>query len=250
MRCDRQIPCTTCSRRGLARSCLYSNEAKEVILPRSAGSVHERIHQLESLIISLAGQNTNALLCLTTDGGSTSGPPNISAQLRANTDADSPGPEDPALQGPLLTALSSASPNASCASSIAIGANANVPSVPLDGGCMKFNSSGTGKYLSSSHWAAILDSIAELKDHFEKEEEIRYMATNFQPGDTVHPSWPRLLYSHQHVTKAEILSSIPTRRVADRLVSRYFGLNIASGMSTILKLESFRSANNSALPDH
>ena len=216
---------------------MYSNDAQEAVLPQSAGSVHERIHQLESLIISLAGQNTNAPFRLTTDGKSISGPPNRSARLQGNTDAESPRLDDPALQGPLVTALSSATPSASCVSSITIEANATISSVPLDGGCMKFNSSGTGKYVSSSHWAAILDSIAELKDHFEKEEEIRCTATNFQPGNTVHPSWPQLLYSHQQVTKADILTSIPTRRIADSLVSRYFGLNIASGKSTISKLE-------------
>lgn len=115
-------------------------------------------------------------------------------------------------------------------------ANADILSIPLDGGCMKFNSLGTANYVGSSHWAAVLDSIAELKEHFEQEEENRNMATELYPPNSVQPTWPQLLYGLQPVTKAEILSSIPPRRAVDRLVSKYFTLDIASGKSITPKL--------------
>ena len=140
-------------------------------------------------------------------------------------------------QIPLVTTLSSATHNTSSVSSAAIGANAETFSVPLDGGFMKINSSGAAKYVSSSHWAAILDSIAELNDHVEQEEETRNIATEFHQRYAVHTTWPQLLYDDQRVTKADILSSIPTRRAADRLVSRYFSLNLASGKPPINKSE-------------
>jgi hypothetical protein len=102
---------------------------------------------------------------------------------------------------------------------------------------MKFSSLGTANYVGSSHWAAVLDSIAELKEHFEREEELRNIATDLNPPSPDPSSWPQLLYGCQRVSKAEILASVPPRRAADRLVSRYFTMDIASGKSAISKSE-------------
>ncbi|KAF4626663.1 hypothetical protein G7Y89_g11495 [Cudoniella acicularis] len=230
VRCDRQNPCATCSRRGLARSCVYSTDAQENILPQSTGTVHERIHQLESLVISLMRQDTTTPACVTTGSISISDPPNGSAQKQITSHTAHPGFGGSGSQSPAATTFSSATRSTSFVSAIDVETNANISSVRLDGGCMKFNNLGTANYVGSSHWAAVLDSIAELKEHFEQEEEIRNMATDFNPSNFVPSSWPQLLYSCQRVTKAEILSSIPPRRAADRLVSRYFTLDIASGV--------------------
>ena len=75
-------------------------------------------------------------------------------------------------------------------------------------------------YVSSVHWAAVLDSISELKDHYEKEEEARMLATSdYIP---LHSPGPRLLYEPVQATKADILASVPARPVVDRMVARYF----------------------------
>lgn len=216
---------------------MYSTDAQEDILHRSAGTVHERIHHLESLVISLMRQDTTTPACVTTGNISISDPLNGYAQKQVTSHTDHSGFGGSGPQSPAMTAFSSATPSTSFVSAIGVEANANISSGPLDGGCMRFNSLGTANYVGSSHWAAVLDSIAELKEHFEQEEEIRNMATDFNPPNSVHSSWPQLLYGCQRVTKAEILSSIPPRRAADRLVSRYFTLDIASGKSTISKLE-------------
>lgn len=244
VRCDRQNPCATCSRRGIARFCVYSTDAQENILPRSAGTIHERIHQLESLVISLMRQDTTTPSCVTTNSITISDPPNGSAQTQVTSRTDHPGFGGSGSQSPAVTAFSNATPNTSFISATDVDANTNISSVPLEGGCMKFNSLGTANYVGSSHWAAVLDSIAELKEHFEQEEEIRNMAIDFNPPNSAHSSWPQLLYSFHQVTKAEILSSIPPRRVVDRLVSRYFTLDIASGKSTISKLENLLSCHS------
>ncbi len=86
-------------------------------------------------------------------------------------------------------------------------------------------------YVSSVHWAAVPDSISELKDHYEKEkeEEARTLATSdymppYSPG-------PRLLYEPVMATKADILGSIPPRPAVDRMVARYFNAQgVAPGM--------------------
>ena len=84
-------------------------------------------------------------------------------------------------------------------------------------------------YVSSVHWAAVLDSISELKDHYGKEEEARMLASSdcvpsYGPG-------PRLLYEPVQATKADILATIPARPVVDRMVARYFNTQgVAPGM--------------------
>ena len=55
----------------------------------------------------------------------------------------------------------------------------------------------------------------------------------------VDSSWPQLLYGCPRATEAEIQYSIPTRQEVDRLVSRYFTIDIAPGESTVSKLETY-----------
>lgn len=81
-------------------------------------------------------------------------------------------------------------------------------------------------YVGSAHWTAILDSIAELKDHFEDEGDDDYHLADPHTGTGQLPliERPLLLFgSSRDATKLEILSSIPPRPVVDRLVSGYFG---------------------------
>ncbi|KAJ5735862.1 fungal-specific transcription factor domain protein [Penicillium malachiteum] len=75
-------------------------------------------------------------------------------------------------------------------------------------GSMRHHSHGAN-YVGSIHWSAVLDSISELKDHYEKEEEARMLA-NSDPAPYRSPG-PLLLYQPVHTTKAEILASIPPR---------------------------------------
>lgn len=92
-------------------------------------------------------------------------------------------------------------------------------SSPSDHGSMRIHSHGAN-YVGSAHWAAVLDSISDLKDRYEMEEEARMIvagesARHDSPG-------PRLLYEPVQANKAGILASLPPRPVVDRLVSRYF----------------------------
>ncbi|SPQ21366.1 ca6f2446-00a9-445c-8593-ebfeaf4f46e4 [Thermothielavioides terrestris] len=79
------------------------------------------------------------------------------------------------------------------------------------------------KYVSAAHWAAILDGIAELKDHLEQQDEYQAPASEQCDGDA-RPSGPLLLYGgwSRNLTRSFILESLPERPVVDRLVSRYF----------------------------
>lgn len=90
---------------------------------------------------------------------------------------------------------------------------------PSEPGSLRLHAHGAN-YVGSVHWAAVLDSISELREHYEEEEEARLLATA-EPASHFAPG-PRLLYEPLQLTKADILSSLPARPVVDRMVARYF----------------------------
>ncbi|KAF4478620.1 hypothetical protein FAGAP_12266 [Fusarium agapanthi] len=92
---------------------------------------------------------------------------------------------------------------------------------PSEPGSMRLRNDGAGaSYVGSVHWAAVLDSISDLRDHYEEEEEARMLATN-DHGHLQSPG-PRLLYEPIQTTKSDLISLIPPRPVVDRMVARYF----------------------------
>ncbi|KAF3480259.1 fungal specific transcription factor domain-containing protein [Arthroderma uncinatum] len=145
-----------------------------------APTLHDRIKQLESLVVDL---------------------------MQKTSDTQIPATSSLAAERSTASALSAG-----------IASNASPAS---DSGSMRLTTSGAS-YVNSSHWAAILDEIAEIKDHFEREKEVQ---ASPPPSDLSFPGWtsPQLLYGCANlITKEEILASIPPRPVVDRLVSRYF----------------------------
>lgn len=195
LKCNRESPCSTCSKRGLALSCTYT---ANVTQPSNAGqhqasrpstSVQDRIQQLENLVVDLM-QKTE--------------PKDSIHEPQVTPEAASP------IRA--LDSLAGATPTEN---------TTDDASSQSDYGSMKLSNSGAS-YVNSAHWAAVLDRIVELKDHFEKEEETQVAR---RVSDPPYPdsTGPQLLYGcPQYATKEEILASVPARPVVDRLVSRYF----------------------------
>ena len=195
LKCNRESPCSTCSKRGLASSCTYtanvrpSSDAGLRQASRPPDSVQDRIQQLESLVVDLMQKTA---------------PKDSFHEPQITPEAVSPtrSPDGPAK----ATSTENTTDDTSSR---------------FDYGSMKLSNSGAS-YVNSAHWAAVLDRIAELKDHFEKEEET-HVARRLSDPPYPDLTGPQLLYGClQYATKEEILASVPTRSVVDRLVSRYF----------------------------
>ncbi|KAJ5160909.1 uncharacterized protein N7482_007913 [Penicillium canariense] len=193
LRCDRQQPCATCTQRGLGLSCAYRPSPQALgdgtVQPvRPVATVQDRIKQLEDLVVDL-----------------------MQKMSAANV--------------PPLASSSNPSPSANTplATPAADGAH-QVNSPDLDHGSMRLTKSGAS-YVHGTHWAAVLDGIAELKDHFDRDDEARprpHPLGTAQPPQ-VNLSGPQLIHGFTKVaTRDEILASIPPRHIVDRLVSRYF----------------------------
>lgn len=231
IRCDRQLPCKTCISKGIALSCTYAPGPQR----KGTESVGERIQQLEALVCSLVQQQeeeqqtqrplavppsrpftdspTQALGCVPDES-----PQSMSMRLEGNN-LFAPTDEDvrQTTTSPLThVSLSDSQDRATFPARLAQRS-------------VRMHSHGAN-YVSSVHWAAVLDSISELKDHYEEEEEARMLVATTDYPPPYSPG-PRLLYEPVQATKADVLASIPARPVVDRLIARYFNAQgVAPGM--------------------
>ncbi|KAJ5494645.1 transcriptional regulator family: Fungal Specific TF [Penicillium fimorum] len=145
LRCDRKEPCATCTARGLALSCAYpSNQAPaqrrgppgthETHRGRPRATVHDRLGQLEQIVVSLMQK--------TTAGGQDQPDEHPVASVSRDP------PEEGSPEG---------------------ATNSEYSPAQSEGGNVWFSSSDA-QYVGGTHWAAILDGIADLKEQLERED--------------------------------------------------------------------------------
>ncbi|KAK4084727.1 transcriptional regulator family: Fungal Specific TF [Purpureocillium lilacinum] len=122
------------------------------------------------------------------------------------------------------------------------------------------------RYVGGDHWAAILDSITDLRDHLDRDEQFRLVGDGSDPaqneasvGESANglPRWrsphAMLLYGASRPTsRADVLAALPPKVVVDRYVARYFNsLELAScivhGPTFLKEYEAFW-ANPSSVP--
>lgn len=78
-------------------------------------------------------------------------------------------------------------------------------------------------YTGGAHWTAILDSISEMKDYFEEQEDIAAATPVTYNSAPCSRDGPQLLFGcNNTVTKDDILAAIPERTIVDRLIFYYF----------------------------
>ncbi|KAJ5146189.1 transcriptional regulator family: Fungal Specific TF [Penicillium bovifimosum] len=189
LRCDRKEPCSTCTARGLALSCAYpinqapaqrrrAPGAHETHRGRPEATVQDRLGQLEQIVVSLMQK--------TTSGGQERSDQHLGASI----------PQDRPEQGsPEGTTNSEDSP------------------APSDSGNVWFSSSDA-QYIGGTHWAAILDGIADLKEQLERDDH-----RNME-NPAILPTF--LLYGCKSASKEDILAALPDRPAVDRYISQYF----------------------------
>ena len=222
LRCDRQHPCGTCAIRGLGSSCAYLPTATspsnggQTQSSTSSVKIKARINKLENLVVDL---------------------------MQKTKSSDS----EHGLQ-PLSAAHTPVSASAPLSASDRFSERDDHAKSPADHGSMKLTTAGAS-YVSSTHWAAILDEIGELRDHFEKEDETYHVDGRSNPLPPDIPG-PRLLYGCQkYATKEEILASVPQRPLVDRFVSQYFhAFEMAPGEHTQGIIPSHHESRPSANP--
>lgn len=205
LKCDRLKPCGNCIKRGQPASCDYPKAG--VARDRNGGlhtpvNVQEKVKHLEELVMSLMKtREDSGFDSLAHESSSTASPQN---PIRGD--------------GFEIDTVSSLGDQ--------MESNSQVESL----GKLTKGKNKTS-FVGSGHWEAILEDIAELKNHFDEghERNDEHISNAHEPNDFE----PRILLGPQnHASRAEIMSSIPTRPICDRLISRYFNsMDVAPSMS-------------------
>ncbi|KAJ4389394.1 hypothetical protein N0V93_006862 [Gnomoniopsis smithogilvyi] len=205
VRCDRLQPCNTCASRGLGQSCVYSIKAPSA---RSQGRGHlqDRINQLENTIVGIIkGNSSNANALLPSPG-----------KLASPTQSVSPHQTDRQE-----SSLDSSSPRETSHKGFEDQLSFKKDAATSENGCIKIRESEV-TYASNAHWAAVLDSIAELRNELNEDDNAASEADgSVQSHDTPRP---RLFYGGdpQAFDLVSILECLPPRIVVDRSVARFF----------------------------
>ncbi|KAK4213313.1 fusarisetin A cluster transcription factor [Rhypophila decipiens] len=225
-RCDRKQPCSNCASRG--QTCTYAHGQHPAGLPPRPSmmsgtlGVHDRLVQLEKLVKSL--------IPATAADGPTSQPSRGSLPVSAPT-------LDPSYNPP---------------------AELEAPKDAIsDSGSISCAGASDLHYVVGEHWAALLNNIAELREHFDREEQLKLTEDPWS-GQMAADSSPRppghalLLYPTQRASRKEILDALPPKDAVDRYLSYYFNhLDMASSVvhgPTFLKQYDEFWTNSSSTP--
>ncbi|KAJ5090321.1 fungal-specific transcription factor [Penicillium argentinense] len=161
--------------------------------PAGAPGVHDRLVQLERLVVSLMADSTNK------------------GQAHVRPDSEAPATSRIESAPPGDAIMEAVDGHSEC-------------------GSMRISESEF-HYVGNNHWATILDGIADLKDHLDRDEQFRLANTPSDLDFDEHGNGlarPRsgyalLLYGGRRLgSKEEILAALPPRAAVDRYVSRYF----------------------------
>ncbi|EXJ80117.1 hypothetical protein A1O1_08259 [Capronia coronata CBS 617.96] len=189
-RCDRKQPCSICSARGLV--CTYADsKAAHRLMPKppptAMPSMHDRLVQLERLVLSLKSGSDPVKSSISTPS---SGP------IGGVEPSDAPGSQ------------------------------ASLPTDTRSECGSMFITSSEFRYVGGDHWVAILDSIADLKAQLDRDEHLRLSDEDDSHTNDIGNAQSRhalLLYGNgQSASRVEILTALPPKTAVDRYISRYF----------------------------
>lgn len=109
-----------------------------------------------------------------------------------------------------------------------------------EAGSMRISASEQ-RYVGGEHWMAIVDSIAELKEQIDREEQLAMVDSNEplsvdaeddEGAELTTGTHALLLYGCEiATTREEILAALPPKAVVDRYIARYFNFQeLVSGV--------------------
>ncbi|CAH0030944.1 unnamed protein product [Clonostachys rhizophaga] len=189
LRCDRQQPCYNCAGRGL--SCIYAqnpdNGAPSSSIGEPQPTLQDRLAHLERLVkVLMPGPSSQSSPNAVTTSGAIGDV--MSARIHDNSLVDT-----------------SADVRSECGS-----ISATATELP---------------YIGDDHWAAILESISDLKHQVDRDEQTRMDDTIGDDNPYTRRPSPHalLLYGCPRArSREEILSALPPKPAVDRYVSFYF----------------------------
>ncbi|KAJ5855836.1 uncharacterized protein N7529_009780 [Penicillium soppii] len=225
LKCNRSNPCENCVKRGDAVSCNYAqassrkrNSPQQPSL-NSPDDMQNRIDRLEGLVLSLMTNGSQsagpAAAMAAISGDSSAG----SARFSHDREIDEEGMEDE---------------------------DSDTDQVTKSFGIMKVDNNKS-YYISDAHWASVLNDITEVKNFFtthkkqldEQAEKVKAA----RPATDLSGS--NLLFGvTKPMSRAEIMTGLPSKYTTDLLVARYFNSYDPATLSDILHGPSFQAQYN------
>ncbi|KAJ9137748.1 Fungal transcriptional regulatory protein, N-terminal [Pleurostoma richardsiae] len=199
LKCNRALPCDTCTKRGKDSLCQYAPNADRTDRRNTkGGTMSERLKSLEDLISSLAAKGVSA----------------DSAMASASTPEHSTTGQTQMLKD-------------SDAGSVTHSASTDDPPQALSGGSLN---SVQASYVDSSHWSSILENIREIREQLSPSDVHEQVSaadsstngTDLTPGEEAHSNTDLVFGQTEALGLQDILGSLPPRHVCDSLVSHYF----------------------------
>ncbi|KAI9374394.1 fungal-specific transcription factor domain-containing protein [Aspergillus egyptiacus] len=205
LKCNRAHPCENCVKRGDARSCTYvqTNARKKNSASQAASNspddMQNRIDRLESLVLSLM-----------TNGSQSQGPAAAMAAISGAGSSTGSGQHIPDLD-----VYDEEAP---------IQEESETEQVTKSFGIMKVDNNKS-YYISDAHWASVLSEISEVRNYFnthkkQYEEQAEKLKATKLPTDV--PGSTLLFGAMKPTSRAEIMSSLPSKFISDMLIARYF----------------------------
>ncbi|KAL4977720.1 fungal-specific transcription factor domain-containing protein [Aspergillus desertorum] len=204
LKCNRAHPCENCVKRGDAHSCTYAqtNSRKKSLANQAAltspDDMQNRIDRLEGLVLSLM-----------TNGSHSEGPAAAMAAISGTSSSTGSAQHVHELE------IDDDSLNQD---------ESETEQVTKSFGIMKVDNNKS-YYISDAHWASVLSEISEVKNYFQThkkqyEEQAEKLKATKLPTDVPGST---LLFGAMKVTsRAEIMSSFPSKYTTDMLIARYF----------------------------
>jgi Fungal specific transcription factor domain/Fungal Zn(2)-Cys(6) binuclear cluster domain len=218
LKCNRQLPCDNCTKRGDSTSCAYAAPTQRkkgnqnTQLPNATpDDMQNRIDRLEGLVLSLM-----------TNGSSSAGPAAASQAIAGAAESSiGSGSLGPNLDTELEDSQLIDDDNDENESETD-GLNTSFGILKVDQEKQKTF------YVGEAHWAALLNEIGEVKNYFvshkkEYEAQIEKVAQTRRELGADAGSGPALLFGATiPPARSEIMAQIPSRYMSDILIGRYF----------------------------
>ncbi|KAK7978076.1 hypothetical protein PG996_004122 [Apiospora saccharicola] len=203
LKCNRNLPCDTCTKRGKATTCAYApNASRARSEPNKPRDMKDRLNTLEKLVSSFLAGEAPALASPSATGGSNS-TDNETIPTLVNT------PRSERYSESIAADIGLSRPNGDAT---------------LSPETLNLQATGDGQvnYIDPSHWLSILDDIKEVREHLSVPNQP--MAHSAMALDSNHmvPDATFLSMPTQTLSLSGALSALPTRPTCDRLISWYF----------------------------
>ncbi|KAK7979965.1 hypothetical protein PG989_012422 [Apiospora arundinis] len=203
LKCNRNLPCDTCTKRGKSSICVYApNASRNRPELNKSRDMKDRLNALERLVSSfLAGE--------------------APARTSPSAGSENNSTSSEGISIPVHTPLSERH-GPPIASNIGLSRSSKEPSLSPETPNLQETGDGQVNYIDPSHWLSILDDIKEVREHLSVPKQPTGHSAMSLDASHMTPDAISLSMPTQTLSLNDALSALPTRSTCDRLISWYF----------------------------